>query len=90
MTTKRLWEEENLSLPDTVYSQPLTHSLGTLDLKVGDWVRHSKFGDGVVTDCFPDKGDQVVAVSFREAGVKKLLLSLAPLQKIEKDQDFPA
>jgi len=90
VTTKRLWEEENLSLPDTVYSQPLTHSLGTLDLKVGDWVRHSKFGDGVVMDCFPDKGDQVVAVSFREAGVKKLLLSLAPLQKIEKDQDFPA
>jgi len=90
VTTKRLWEEENLSLPDTVYSQPLTHSLGTLDLKVGDWVRHSKFGDGVVTDCFPDKRDQVVAVSFREAGVKKLLLSLAPLQKIEKDQDFPA
>ena len=90
VTTKRLWEEENLSLPDTVYSQPLTRSLGTLDLKVGDWVRHSKFGDGVVMDCSADKGDQVVAVSFREAGVKKLLLSLAPLQKIEKDQDFPA
>jgi len=90
VTTKRLWEEESLSLPDAVYSQPLTRSLGTLDLKVGDWVRHSKFGDGVVMDCSPDKGDQVVAVSFKEAGVKRLLLSLAPLQKIEKDQDFPA
>jgi len=90
VTTKRLWEEESLNLPDAVYSQPLTRSLGTLDLKVGDWVRHSKFGDGVVMDCSPDKGDQVVAVSFKEAGVKKLLLSLAPLEKIEKDQDFPA
>lgn len=90
VTTKRLWEEESLNLPDPVYSQPLTRSLGTLDLKVGDWVRHSKFGDGVVMDCSPDKGDQVVAVSFKEAGVKKLLLSLAPLEKIEKDQDFPA
>jgi DNA helicase-2/ATP-dependent DNA helicase PcrA len=64
--------------------------LGTLDLKVGDWVRHSKFGDGVVMDCSPDKEDQVVAVSFKEAGVKRLLLSLAPLEKIEKDQDFTA
>ena len=90
VTTKRLWEEESLSLPGAVYPQPLPRSLGTLDLKVGDWVRHSKFGDGVVMDCSPDKGDQVVAVSFKEAGVKKLLLSLAPLQKIEKDQDFPA
>jgi len=88
VTTKRLWEEESLSVPDAVYSQPLTRSLGTLDLKVGDWVRHSKFGDGVVMDCSPDKGDQVVAVSFKEAGVKRLLLSLAPLQKIEKDQGF--
>ncbi|MCK4387575.1 MAG: UvrD-helicase domain-containing protein [Dehalococcoidia bacterium] len=90
VTTKRLWEEESLSLPGAVYPQPLPRSLGTLDLKVGDWVRHSKFGDGVVMDCSPDKGDQVVAVSFKEAGVKKLLLSLAPLEKIEKDQDFPA
>jgi len=90
VTTKRLWEEESLSLPGAVYSQPLTRPLGTLDLKVGDWVRHSKFGDGVVMDCSPDKEDQVVAVSFKEAGVKRLLLSLAPLEKIEKDQDFPA
>jgi DNA helicase-2/ATP-dependent DNA helicase PcrA len=91
VTARRLWEEENLSLlPATVYSQPLTHSLGNTDLRVGDWVRHSKFGDGVVMDCSSDKGDRVVAVSFREAGVKKLLLSLAPLQRIEKDQDFPA
>jgi hypothetical protein len=41
-------------------------------------------------DCSPDKEDQVVAVSFKEAGVKKLLLSLAKLEKIEKDEDFPS
>jgi hypothetical protein len=31
----------------------------------------------------------VVTVAFKEAGVKKLLLSLAKLEKIEKDLDFP-
>ena len=89
VTTKGLWEKESLGLPAAVYSQPSTSSSSTLELKVGDWVRHSKFGDGVVMDCLPDRGDRVVTVSFEEAGVKKLLLSLAKLEKIEKDIDFP-
>jgi len=56
---------------------------------VGDWVHHSKFGDGIVMNCLPDKGDEIVTVAFEEAGAKKLLLSLAPLEKIEKTPDFP-
>ena len=89
VTTRGLWEQESLGLPATVYSQSPVNSLSTLELKVGDWVRHSKFGDGVVMDCLPDRGDRVVTVAFKEAGVKKLLLSLAKLEKIEKDIDFP-
>ena len=89
VTTKGLWEEERLGLPATVYSQSPINSLSTLELKVGDWVHHSKFGDGIVMDCIPDRGDRVVTVAFKEAGVKKLLLSLAKLEKIEKDIDFP-
>ena len=90
VTTKGLWEEGSLKLPAAAYPESVAHPLNTLDLKVGDWVHHSKFGDGVVMDCLPDKGDQVVTVSFEEAGVKKLLLNLAKLEKIEKDSDFPA
>ena len=89
VTTRGLWEQESLGLPATVYSQSPVNSLSTLELKVGDWVHHSKFGDGVVLDCLPDRGDRVVTVAFKEAGVKKLLLSLAKLEKIEKDIDFP-
>jgi DNA helicase-2/ATP-dependent DNA helicase PcrA len=89
VTTRGLWEEESLGLPASVYSQSPINSLSTLELKVGDWVHHSKFGDGVVMDCLPDRGDRVVTVAFKEAGVKKLLLSLAKLEKIEKDIDFP-
>ena len=48
----------------------------------GDRVRHVRFGDGVVVSCQADGTDQVVTVAFKgDAGVKKLLLSLAPLER---------
>ncbi len=54
-----------------------------IELKTGDSVIHTRFGEGVVVDCLPANGDHEVTVSFREGvGVKKLLLSLAPLEKI--------
>jgi len=47
----------------------------------GSHVRHSVFGDGMVISCSPIPGDYEVNVAFgREAGVKKLLLSLAPME----------
>ena len=87
ITTKRLWEEKLSPLAE-VYAQPLTQPLSTLDLKVGDHVHHSTFGHGIVVNCLPNRNDQEVTVAFEEFGVKKLLLSLAPLEKIEKDSDF--
>jgi hypothetical protein len=41
-----------------------------------------------VMNCNPTRDDQELTVAFKEAGVKKLLASLAPLEKIEKDFDF--
>jgi len=35
-------------------------------------------------NCLPTRDDHEVTVAFEQAGVKKLLLSLAPLEKIEK------
>jgi len=52
-------------------------------LEVGDYVRHAKFGMGVVISSTPNRGDQEVVVSFVESGEKKLLLSMAPMEKIE-------
>lgn len=49
----------------------------------GDHVRHSKFGEGIVVSCEPSGNDYQVVVAFRgEAGIKKLLLSFAPLEKL--------
>ncbi len=53
-----------------------------LGLKVGDDVRHAKWGEGVIID-ITGSGDKAEArVRFPDAGEKHLLLSWAPLEKI--------
>lgn len=50
----------------------------------GDRVQHDRFGIGIVVSAVPSGTDCMVTVAFKgEAGVKKLLLSFAPLQRIE-------
>ena len=52
-------------------------------LKIGDQVRHATFGEGVVTACDPSVADIEVTVEFSNGvGVKRLLLSYAPLEII--------
>ncbi len=53
-----------------------------LGLRVGDDVRHSKWGEGVVLD-IEGAGDKAEAVvRFPDAGEKRLLLAWAPLEKV--------
>ncbi len=91
ISPRGLWEENPTPVASPDFnrdSQPSSQSSSTLALKVGDHVRHSKFGPGIVMNCLPTRDDQELTVAFEEAGVKKLLASLAPLEKIEKDFDF--
>ena len=48
------------------------------ELKPGDQVRHKKFGEGLVIDV----EGSAVTVAFDSAGIKKLALGFAPLEKI--------
>ena len=54
----------------------------------GDHVRHPKFGEGIVVSCEEQKsGDQLVIVAFKgEAGIKRLLLSFAPLEHLSSGE----
>ena len=53
-------------------------------LATGDKVRHAAFGDGIVTDAKAIRDDVELTVAFKDGnGVKRLLLSLAPLEKVE-------
>ena len=52
-------------------------------LRTGDKVRHKAFGDGIVVNCIASGNDHEATVAFKgSAGVKRLLLSVAPLEKV--------
>ena len=52
-------------------------------LGTGDEVRHSIFGEGVVLECRQTNEDHEVTIQFSsEVGLKRLLLSFAPLEKV--------
>lgn len=91
ISSRGLWDESATPVPGPDFSynfHPEHPSVGALTLKVGDHVYHSKFGPGIVMACNPTNLDQELTVVFEQAGVKKLLASLAPLERIEKDSDF--
>jgi DNA helicase II / ATP-dependent DNA helicase PcrA len=94
ITTPGWKQDEGTKVSDAVYAwnrvrvdeagqepEKETH-LPALDLKAGDRVRHSVFGEGVVVSNKKVKADNEVTVAFSGQGIKKLLLSLAKLEKI--------
>jgi len=58
-------------------------NLGTIDFKVGDTVKHAKFGIGTVSDIVMGGKDYEVTVDFARFGIKKLLASFANLTKVD-------
>jgi DNA helicase-2/ATP-dependent DNA helicase PcrA len=49
----------------------------------GERVRHPRFGEGVVVGCTPRGDDLEVTIAFKgETGIKKLMLSFAPLERL--------
>ena len=63
-------------------NKPTPSGAEAMGLKVGDDVRHSQWGEGVITD-IEGAGDKAEAsVYFGSVGEKRLLLSWAPLEKI--------
>lgn len=78
------WQGEDSRIAESMYSWSKTSSpsIATPELKAGDHVHHDQFGDGVVVNCQPVKDDSEVVVAFTGAGIKKLLLSFARLEKV--------
>ena len=54
----------------------------TNGFKVGDRVRHATFGEGQVLTVKQSGEDQEVTVMFNRAGTKRLLASMARLDKL--------
>jgi len=79
------WQGDESSVTSAVYSwnKAPAPSFIASELKAGDHVRHAQFGVGVVVSCQPVLDDKEIVVVFRGTGIKKLLLSLARLEKVE-------
>ena len=55
---------------------------GSVDYKVGDRVRHIKFGEGTVLDMKAGGRDTEVTVEFDDAGIKKMFAGFAKLIRV--------
>ena len=55
------------------------------NLKTGDKINHSKFGEGIIVSSISSAaGDEEITVAFQgDIGIKKLLLGFAPIEKID-------
>ena len=55
---------------------------GDLELAAGDRIRHATFGEGQVSQVTGVGTKRIAHVSFESAGSKKLLIKVAPIEKI--------
>ena len=79
-----LWSGEDSQISEAMYSwnKAPAAKLTSPELKAGDHVHHVQFGNGVVVSCQSAKDDTEVVIAFDGAGVRKLLLSFARLEKV--------
>ncbi|MDD5039016.1 MAG: UvrD-helicase domain-containing protein [Dehalococcoidales bacterium] len=81
------WRGEENQITPLIYSwnkaPATTPPTMILELKAGDHVHHAQFGEGVVVSCRPVNDDNEAVVAFGNLGLKKLLISLARLEKAE-------
>jgi DNA helicase-2/ATP-dependent DNA helicase PcrA len=54
-----------------------------LQFRTGQKVRHAKFGEGIVIESKATGTDEEVAVAFSGLGIKRLVASMAKLEKVE-------
>ncbi|MDF2434688.1 MAG: ATP-dependent helicase UvrD/PcrA, partial [Mucilaginibacter sp.] len=71
--------------PKTEWSNKVTGTVrdnGDLTLAAGDRIRHLDFGDGRVTAVTGVGPKSIAEVQFETAGRKRLLIKLAPIEKL--------
>jgi DNA helicase-2/ATP-dependent DNA helicase PcrA len=81
-----VWDDEELpSASGTAAPAPArpapAAAAPVTEFKAGDHVRHEKFGSGIVVGYRRVKEDAEVTVAFDGAGLKRLLLSFARIEK---------
>ncbi|MEX1078099.1 MAG: UvrD-helicase domain-containing protein [Homoserinimonas sp.] len=76
---------KNADKPKTEWASKVTSTVrdnGDLKLAVGDRIRHVDFGDGRVSAVTDNGAKSVAEVQFEAAGRKRLLVKIAPIEKL--------
>ncbi len=76
---------KNAERPKTEWANKVTSTVrdnGDLKLAVGDRIRHVDFGDGRVSSVTDNGAKSVAEVQFDTAGRKRLLVKIAPIEKL--------
>ena len=71
--------------PKTEWANRVTGTVrdnGDLTLAAGDRIRHADFGEGRVTQVTGEGTKRIAHVQFDTAGQKKLLIKIAPIEKL--------
>ena len=69
---KKTWPPEKKTVAPPVKTAP-----SLPELRIGDHVEHSSFGEGVVKNLTRMGGDALIEIEFSESGLKKLMLKAA-------------
>lgn len=77
------WQREEAQISISSWNKPFVPPDTVSGLKPGDSVHHAQFGDGMVVSCKEVGDDTEAVVVFKAAGMKRLLLSFAQLEKVE-------
>lgn len=70
--------------PNTITGQ--VRDNGDLELQRGDRIRHTDFGEGRVDDVTGVGTKRIAHVTFDQVGNKKLLIKIAPIEKLDDSE----
>lgn len=67
-------------MPNILGANPVKRNKKDVDINIGDKVKHKKFGQGMVVQIKDKDKDKEITVAFDNQGIKRLLLSVAPIE----------
>ena len=85
LSTGSIWEEEiapNTAKAHEAERVTAAAQASPAEFKAGEHVTHESFGEGIVISYRKVKNDAEVTVAFDRAGLKRLLLSFAKIEKV--------
>ena len=78
---KRQAAPSSISSSQLPFGKNVAANQPTIDWAIGDIAHHKKWGDGTVLEVSGSDSSQELKINFPEVGLKKLLASVAPIEK---------